>query len=317
MMYLFEIPVDIAIALVLAIPIVTIIFALSLILLRNRVNSPRIKWFIEKMTTPLSLKVDDNGTANESSSEYPNRIVWSKVVSLLVFLYIGLFLFVIGNMLGVFYTVMGDVLEAISQGSTGDAREVFGIAFLDPYNAGWLGSLPWYGNYPLPLSNEVVYHDPWEWIYFTGLLWNNPDFFNYILNEVILFTFGMSLFFLLPLLIPHIRRSFLPSLFLFTSGMYVASTAILRCFAQVIELGYLGDSLLYGSYEQSIVGVDPTAVPSIVAALGPYVVVLAIIFPLLGYKLWRGFYPENRKSAVWFAIYILGSFFLTFLIALW
>jgi hypothetical protein len=312
-MYLFEISVELATILVYAIPITVIVFTLFLILLRKRIKSPRVLWFVEKLVSPPSLIVKDVETSEVSSTVHVSQ----KLQSILILLYLGLFLFVIGNLLGVFYTVMGDVFEAVSQGATENARDVFGIAFLDPYNAGWLGSLPWYGTYPLPLSGEIVYHDTWEWIYFTGILWDNPVFFNSILNEIILFTFGMSLFFLLPLLVPHIRRSFLPSLFLFTSGMYVASTSLIRCFAQVIELGFLGDTIRYGSYEQSIVGVDPTAVPSIIAAIGPYVALLAIIFPLIGYKIWRGFYPENRKSAVWFAIYILGSFLLTLLIALW
>ncbi|MFW9849717.1 MAG: hypothetical protein ACFFF4_11280 [Candidatus Thorarchaeota archaeon] len=301
-MYLFEIPIDLASILVYLIPITAIVFTLTIIIIQRRNLIPRLSGFVERITTPPSMMTEAK---------------WNRIVSLLVFLYIGLILFVIGNMLGVFYTTMGDALEAVNQGSSGDAREVISIAFLDPYNAGWLGSLPWYGSFPLPLSGEVVYHDTWEWIYFTGILWDNPVFFDSILNEVILFSFGMSLLFLLPLIVPHIRRSFLPSLFLFVSGMYVASTALIRCFAQVIDLGYLGDTITYGLYEQSIIGVDPSAVPSIIAALLPYVVFFAVLFPLLGYKLWRGFYPENRRSAVWFAIYILGSLVLTFLIALW
>lgn len=289
---------EIASTLTLAIPIIIIAFTVVVVLLRNRLQSLRVKSLIEQLVTPPSFNLQN-------------------VLSILSLAFLGILLFAIGNIFGVFYTVMGDAAQVINQGSTGDSRIILEIVFLDPYNAGWLGTLPWYGSYPLPLSGEIVYHDTWEWIYFTGIISDNPGFFNSIANNIILFTYGMSLLFLLPLIIPHIRRSFLPSLFLFTSGMYVASTALLRCFAQVIKLGYLGETIRYGFYELSYADVDPTAVPAIIYAIGPYVVMLAVIFTILGYKLWRGFYPEARRSAVWFAVYVLGSYFLTFLIALW
>ncbi|MCK5239584.1 MAG: hypothetical protein KAR33_08565 [Candidatus Thorarchaeota archaeon] len=316
-MYLFEIPLHITTTLVLAIPIVSIVFILTLTLLRGRTESSRLNWFIEKIVTPPTLKIEVNQTSEEPSPTEPNSISKRSVLTILVFVYLGIILFVIGNMTGVFYTVMADVTEAVSQGSTDLSRTISGIAFLDPFNAGWTGSLPWYGYLPLPLSEVDTYHDTWEWIYFTGVLWNNPDFFNNMLNEVIVFNFFMGLVFLLPLLYGPIRRSFLPSLYLFTTGMFVASTALLRCFAQVLTLGYMGGTIQYGLLDLSLANVDPEAVPIIVSALAPYVLLFAVIFPLLGYKMWRGLYPDNRKSAVLFALYILGSYFLTFLIALW
>lgn len=297
-MYLLEIPLATASILTLAIPIISIALTFVLILVRDKIQSPRVSSFIEKIMTSPTF-----GRQN--------------VLSILFLSFLSILLFVVGNMIGVFYTVMGDVGQAVNQGGTGDSRIVLEIVFLDPYNAGWLGTLPWYGAYPYPLSGEIIYHDTWEWIFFTAMITDNPGFFNSILNEVILFSFGMSLFFLLPLLIPHVRRSFLPSLFLLISGMYVASTALLRCLAQVIALGFLGDTIRYGSYEQSIAGVDPTAVPTVISALSPYVLMLALLFSIVGYKLWRGYYPENRRSAVWFVIFLLGCYFLTFLIALW
>jgi len=316
-MLMLEIPIEIAAPLVYAIPLVTILLVVLLNILRGRVKNPRLVWFIEKMITSPSTEKRNESESTDTVPSEEKHVSIQKILSILSFAYLALFLFLIGNMLGVYYSVMGDVLEAVNQGATGDTRLVMGIEFLDPFNAGWTGSLPWYGNYPLPLAGTNVYHDTWGWIYFTGLLWGNSAFFNNMLNEVIVFTFIMGLVFLLPLLIPPIRRSFIPSLFLFISGMYVASTSILRCLAQVLKLGYLGGTIQFGYYEQSIVGVDPTAVPIIVGALTPFVLLFAAVFPLLGYKLWRGFYPDNRRSAVWFALYILGSYCLTFLIALW
>ncbi len=314
-MFMLGIPVEVALLLVYAIPLAAIVLVLLLNGLRGRVSNPRLVWFIEKMLKSPSIEMK-NESSDVASVEQTQLSVY-KIVTILSFVYLGLFLFIIGNMLGVFYTVMGDVLEAVNQGATGDSRIILGIEFLDPFNAGWTGSLPWYGSYPLPLAGTAVYHDTWEWIYFTGFLWGNSDFFNNMLNEVILFTFGVGLLFLLPLLYGPIRRSFIPSLFLFISGMYVTSTALLRCLAQIVTLGYLGDTIQFGFYEQSIVGEYSAAVPIIVGALIPYVLLFAAVFPLLGYKLWRGLYPGCRRSAAWFALYILGSYCLTFLIALW
>ncbi len=314
-MVLIAIPLFVAILLVFLIPVTTISIALLLPVLKWHVRSSRLLWLLDMLMHPPSFcSPPDVSTSQEQLASSPRRHL--SILSCLAFLYLCIVLFVVGNIIGVFYSVAADISRSVTQGGTGLPRIVTGVLYQDPFHAGWTGDLPWYGVLPLPLKGMNTYHETWQWILFTGYF-AGEDFFLSMTQNVIGLTFIAGIIFLLPLLIGRIRTGFVPSLVFFVVGMTTATRALFGCFAQALKLGYLGDTLQFGLLQLSGADVPLDVLNTVIFTLLPFVSLMFVLFPVLGYVLWKQHYPGNRRSAIWFAVSVLFLCCLNLLVLMW
>lgn len=255
-----------------------------------------------------SLNTENDGSSDGYREDLKRRL---KVKLYLVYIAIGLF--ILSSFVAEFYHVMSDLSMPILQGSTGMTRTWSSIAFLNPFDAGWVGSLPWYGSIPLPPMNAPIYHDPWSWAFFTDTITDNPIFFESRVQVMLLLTILVGFVFLLPLGSRTVRESFVPSLFYFTASMLIMSRAIFGLFAQGLSLG-LGGSIQYGIMVVTGINFPGLNLLELVVVVMPIILVLYAVFLFIGRRLWQIHYPGDSQSRRWFTIYVSISYWLSLLL---
>ena len=228
------------------------------------------------------------------------------------FVYLGIGLFLISFIIAEFYKVFLDIQLPVTQGSTGEARIVTSIVFQSPFIAGWIGSMPWYGSFPLPLGWRT-YHESWDWIFFTAAVTDNPDFMGNTALAMALLSFLVGSVFLAPLISKKIRKSFMSSLFFFVTGMAVFTKTVLGFLAHALALFYGNAQLQIG-----VVIVTGTMIPDLneMVTWGlAFAAGLYLLFSALGWNLWQQHYTD-RKSRLWFMGFISMSYWLGFILML-
>ncbi|MHA1928063.1 MAG: hypothetical protein ACTSV2_05710 [Candidatus Thorarchaeota archaeon] len=294
-----------AFSLLILIPIIITITLLTSLYMRKNPSSKATR-FLSVFVQPLDAK-SGQSIDNEVQQPDPKR----KLISRLAIVYLLLFLFYLSNTIGVFYYVMSDVVQTMTQGSTGLSRIVSSILIESPFTGGWVGSLPWYGSIPLPPAGVNLFHDPWAWIFFTAARTDNLDFFLGTSTDMIVNSFFFASFFLVPLLYKPIRKSFMSSLFLFTSGMAIATRTIFGFFSQAWSLLFNSEIIQFGLYQVSAGQLQVITEWEIIIITLPILILMCAFFSLVGWKLWRGHYPDHNRSHIWFTLYVIGSFWLS------
>jgi len=310
-MFILEITSFQAIVLAFALPILLLsAFVLLYPSLKNGSGS-RIRRYLS-----YAIKAPSIGPLNpereDDSDRYREHLIRQLKVRLYL-VYIGIALFILSSFVAEFYHVMSDLSMHVAQGSTGIARTWSSVAFLNPFDAGWVGSLPWYGAIPLPPANAPIFHDPWSWAFFTDTITDNPIFFESRLQGMLLMTIIVGFVFLLPIGIRTVRESFVPSLFYFTASMLIMSRAIFGLFAQGLSLG-LGGSIQYGIMVVTGINFPGLDLLQLVAVVMPIILALYAVFLFIGRKLWQIHYPGNHQSRRWFTLYVSISFWLSLLL---
>jgi hypothetical protein len=222
------------------------------------------------------------------------------------FVYLGIGLFLISFIIAEFYEVLLDIQLPVTQGSTGDERIVSSLVFQSPFIAGWIGSMPWYGSFPLPLG-WGTYHESWDWIFFTAAVTDNPNFMGSVATLMLLMSFLVGSVFLAPLISKGLRKSFLSSLFFFVTGMAVLTKTTLGFLAQALVLFYGNAQLQIGALIVTgpmIPDLNEMVSWGLIFAVGLY-----ILFSALGWKLWQQHY-QDIKSRLWFLGFITVSYWL-------
>jgi hypothetical protein len=315
-MTILELPVAIAGLLVYLIPAVIFGTIVVILALNRRGVSGRlgrVVSFLMHAPGSSAMESDEPGqvTRESSSPSTVGRLAFTVQVA-----YLAIAIFLVSSLIGVFYYVMGDVAMEITQGSTGLARTVTSVIIQTPFHGGWMGSLPWYTLFPLPLAGVDTFHEPWSWILFTAFIGDNPDLFSNLGNELLLYNYAVALVFLVPLLIKPIRKSFVPSLFLLTTSMVTSTRVILGCLALALKVGYLGDTLQFGTFV--VDGVQMTeAIPAVIGALLPWTLGLFAGYMCLGFLLSRVHFRQQRRSQYWFLAYLALSYWVGFLFLMW
>ncbi|MGY5858646.1 MAG: hypothetical protein RTU63_04700 [Candidatus Thorarchaeota archaeon] len=297
MIQMFEIGADLATIIALALPLITICLCILIIpSLRKNTGSKIRRYFSYLITPPQigSLKTDE-----------PESL-WRQIKVRLFFIYIGIALFLISFMFGEFYQVILDIILPVTQGSTGAERIVTSVVFQSPFSAGWVGSQPWYGAFPLPGLIDT-YHEPWRWIFATSVYTDTPFFMDTMVTIMLLFSAVVGLVFLAPLASKTIRRSFLPSLFFFMTGMTVFTKAAVEVFAHACAFAFfnarvqVGLMIVTGDMMNNLIPGILVSIPIILAMFG-------FVF-LVGWKLWKVHYPD-LESRKWFMLFVTLSFWI-------
>ena len=173
-----------------------------------------------------------------------------------------------------------------------------------------MGFFPWYGNLPLPPMNLDTFHETWSWIFFTSTGTDNPAFLNDTVWRILLGSVLSGLFFLVPLLFGVIRKSFLPSMFFFSTGMLTTMKGVFSCFSQAFKLEFASGSVTYGIQTITKKNLESITdlLESFVLPLIFVILILFVFFVILGRKLWRHHYPSHQFSHYWFMFYVTLSF---------
>jgi hypothetical protein len=148
-----------------------------------------------------------------------------------------------------------------------------------------------YSSFPTPFASPAVFYNAYSIVLATG--------------DVFMTIFGAA--FLLLLLIPQIRRSFIASVFCFLTGLVGTGGPALMWFGEAWNLlygfaNYRSDTVRF-LYYQSLLGSGVTSA-SIIPVLGAFMIISQFIVLIVGSKLWRSHYPNHRFSHVWFVIVV-------------
>jgi hypothetical protein len=305
MISILELPIFHATVIALALPVIALcLFVLIIPWLRNGTGS-RIRRYLSYLVNPPrigSLKVE----SSETDVGKKETALWREIKVRLFFVYVGIALFLISFVIGEFYEVFMDTLLPVTQGSTGEVRTVTSVVFQNPFTAGWIGAMPWYGGLPAP-SALGTFHETWSWIFITASYTDNPVFLESVITILLVISFIAGLAFLAPLGIKTIRRSFVSSMFFLMTGVTIFTKAAFGCFAQAWTLLFGNASITYG-----IRTATGDMIPNLIDAISfgfPIILAMFTLFVVLGNKLWKMHYDDS-ESRTWFLVYVTMSYWL-------
>lgn len=305
----------IAILLFLLIPMLLYLFTVSTIRFSDATSSSRWKRWLHAIRQPITFQSLSDEVLCELSDEARRSYIQREVVLRLLASYLVIGVFLLSNMIGTFYHIMADVLNDVSQGSSGLLRTWSAVVFTTPFSGGWLGTFPWYGYGLWPPSHLDIYHEPWSWVYHTAALAGDPSFFLGIADELLVIPIIVGVIFLLPLARRSVRTAFLPSIVHLHISLLVLVGGLFNCFAQAFRLDILGETLVFGLYEVNTC--DLNGLPSLmILSILPILLLIFLSFLGMSYKIGKGHYPVSRRSKVLFALNTTVLYWLSLAIAI-
>ncbi len=307
---LLELTISQAITIAILVPIVSVTLTVVLYQIANRNPSNRLGRFASILTKPIPLKSLQPDDVESSSAKDVRFHVRKQLVSRYFLIVLLLVLFLVSNLLATFYQIMSDYAiniidpEFVSSTWTNIITE-------SPFKGGWYGTFPWYGDRFLPPEGEIVYHETWNWIYFSAGITDDSTFFMGATNIVLIMTILIGLLFLIPLVAKPIRNSFSQSLFFFLTGMLVFTRGIFGYFSQAWNLEYGSSFLQYGVRLVTSGQLQVTTEVAIISNLLPIIGILCVFFVFCGGLLWKRHYPNHRRSHLFFMVYIAISYWMS------
>ncbi len=295
MIQFLEFTVDQATIIAFALPIVAVCLFILINPWLKKGGASKIRRYLSYLVSPP--KIGSSGSTSLEDSEQVRAARWRTTKVKLFLYYFGVALFLVSFMIGEFYEVMIDLLLPVSQGSTGEFRSVTSIVFQTPYNAGWIGALPW--------SGLVRYHETWNWIFLTSAFTDNPGFLLSVSIILLLISVVGGFVFLAPLATKRIRHSFMSSMFFFMTSMTIFTKVAISSLAYALALSFGNAELVYSNLV-----VTGSMIPGLLdfIAVGiPIVISMFALFIVLGKRLWRIYYTDT-KSRNGFMLYIALSF---------
>ncbi|MHA1959020.1 MAG: hypothetical protein ACW99U_02235 [Candidatus Thorarchaeota archaeon] len=253
--------------------------------------------------------IEQKKEGDSLSSESEKLQLKNQLLTTLAFVYIAIALFLISNVIAEFYVVVGDISFNITQGTTDFARTVTSVEILNPFYGGWIGSFPWYGSFELPPTNSEVFHNTWNWVFFTAARTDNANFFGGMIEDMFYRVLPFGILFLLPLAIRSIRESAVPSFFQLITSMTITSRVTFGVFAQAWNLHFGGTTLQYG-----IAVVNGEMLPVLTTVLGyavVFIVGIYIVYVVLAVGLWRVHYPQKERSKVSYILLVSAYYWLS------
>lgn len=291
-----------------AIPIITLSIISVLISLVYYVPENRIVRWLSHLVKPPQVEALERSDESTQDIELQKTHVKKQLILRLFVIYLAIIVFFLANFIAEYYHIMADVTQLLTQGSTGLSREWYSIVFLSPFQSGWTGYLPFYGSMPLPPLGVQLYHGTWEWPFWVEAFTDNPDFFSILVVNRLQNTALIGIIFLIPLAIPFIWRSFVPSMFLLTTAVLILARPLFGCFAQAVQLLFFGDVLQYGYLATTIANYPHFNWPQFFTYSAILLVLLFALFFAIGWILSRNHYPGNRQARIWYSIFVIVTF---------
>lgn len=265
----------------------------------------KLNSFSEFLMKPFSLEWQLDGTLDHVLQR---ELVNKKMKSLLVLFYSGIALFLVGNLIGLFYFIYVDLFKELSQGNTGAIREWTAIIINNPFNGEWKGSIPW-----ISFERNL---NTWDWILFTSANTSNPSFMGKYAISLIQNSIVIAIIFLIPLLWGPIRTSFVPSLLFYFISMSIATHGIFEALARLMSIEFKLETIQYGYLivtEKELDVIDPY---NIMLKLLGGIILLFLLFLFLGRRIGKVHYPDIKSSQRWFIIYMCLYYWISFIILL-
>ncbi len=297
-----EIPASIVEYLVLAIPLIAVCLVVLIHPWLKNESEGKWKNYLTYLVRPLPLKSFNPKNSGEMSQAELKDYKTEQLAVRIAMAYIVIIVFIIASVLGVFYYIVSDILIPATQGSTGLQARISSVVIVTPFSGGWYGALPWYTNYPTPHYTMDLLHEPWQWIFHTAVFTDNPAFFDLKSASMIQLNLICSAFFLIPLAMKSVRKSFVPSIFFLMTGMLVMMRGIFGFTAMAIGLEYGSAILRMGAITYS--GSHPHGIGVLLFGV-PVVLIMSIVFAFLAHKVWGIHYPKNNVSSKWFVVTML------------
>ena len=311
MTYIFTLPASFVRPIAYLLFLGPLVLSLLVYWLSKTKNSSKIRNFASKFfITPFPLEPLQTEFSDDFNLSEMNKHFTRQVSYRLLLIYGSIVLFLLSNLIGEFYFLLADITHQVSQSSTGNTRVWSSFVFNSPFSGGWMGYLPWYGSVPFPPSNLATYHDTWSWIFLTASITDNPTFRDNMVWSIILRCFLFGLLFLIPLVFGPFRKSFLPSMFFFSTGMLTSIRGLVTCLSQVSKLEFFSGSITYDVLTITKMDLNTTTnlFESFILPLLFGMLILFVFFLFLGCKIWRHHYPNHQFSHYWFMFYITLSF---------
>jgi hypothetical protein len=307
---LLELPNYLALSLYFAIPILMIVFSYLIYRISDKESPNKIRCYLVRLIEPVKLDTLSDEKLSQLADEEKRGYLKEELGLRLAVVYLALGVFILCNMIGTYYYIMGDLIETITQGSTGLERTWSSLVINTPFSGGWYGSLPWYGHSLLPPLGSDTFHDVWSWVFFTSAITDNPDFIPSFFPGYTLTTMVIGASFLVPLLHRSFRESFVPSLFLFNTGMLTITSSLFSCFARAWQIQFGSISIRFGLFEVSAEEFGDLPM-QVVSTYFPVISILFLAFLGLGWLLGRVHYREQKKSHILFVLYIAATYWLS------
>ncbi|TFG32729.1 hypothetical protein EU528_02720 [Candidatus Thorarchaeota archaeon] len=298
MMAFLEFTLDQATIIAILLPIVAVCVSIIVIPWMKNGSGSKFRRYLSYLINPPAIGTNQTDIP-ESETEQADTTVRREDKVRLYFYYLAIVLFLVSFIIGEFYEVMIDLSLPVNQGSTGEFRTVTSIILQSPFNAGWIGVLPWVG--------FSSYHETWNWILFTTALTDNPHFLSTLVTVLVPISIVVGCVFLAPLTIRSIRHSFLPSMFFFMTGMTIFTKAALGYFAGALKL--LFSSIEYQYLNVAVTGNMIPNFSGVMTSCILLVLPMYVLFVVLGRKLWNVYYTDS-ESKTWFTVYITLSFWI-------
>jgi len=308
---LIELGVQLAIITAIALPIIaTCLVILVEPSLRKNHNQRFRRYLSYLFLAPSIAPLEDQNIAQLNPEEQKSH-VRNQLLVRLGFIYLFVFLFIVGNLIAQFYLVADDLLQPVSQGGTDLVRTWSSIAIYGPFVGGWKGSLPWYGVFLLPPLEGNTFHEPWKWISFTQAVSVNSSIFGETYSVLLITTVLTSTMFLVPLILKSVRKSLVPSLFFYTTGILIMTKSVFSCLGQSLRLMF-GETITYGIITiNSSTGQLSSYLTFAAFVSSMFIIVMFLIAIALGRKLWRVHYQDNEISLKWFIFAISVVYWLS------
>jgi hypothetical protein len=181
-----------------------------------------------------------------------------------------------------------------------------------PFTGGWLGDFGWYGGSGNPPLGNVTLHDPWSFYYYFIPYVEDTLLFTASFSLMVLLPMAVGAVFLIPLLRKSVRNAFVPSLFLYITGMLTMTSGIFRGLAEAIAVQFGQKEIQFGITIETVADFLGYPMANMTVLL-PIMLLLFVIFAAVGWRLAGVHYPGNRTARKVVLLYITATYWLSFL----
>lgn len=310
---MIELGVQFAIIIAIALPIITTCMVIVLEPSLRMSQPEGLRKYLSYLFFAPEIAPLENQNIAQLTPEGKKSHLKNQLLIRLGFIYLFVAIFIISNVLAQFYLVANDLLQPVTQSGTDLVRTWESITIYGPFVGGWKGALPWYESFVLPPPTGATFHETWKWIIFTQGISDNQGFLGEIYSILLITTSLTSMMFFIPLAVKSIRKSLVPSLFFYFTGVLIMTKSLFAFLGQSLRL-VIGDTITFGLYTvSSTSGYLPSMLMTGIIISSALIILTLFISIALGRKIWHVHYPDNKLSEKWF-LYAVSLMFLLSLV---
>ena len=290
------IPQVLAILLFFLIPAMMYVLSIVVVRYSDENSHSRFRRWLHKTKQPFGFRSLSNDDIQHVPETDRYDYVKDEIANRLYVIYLVIGIFLLTNIVGIFYSTMADVIMPIGNYGENEIRVWSAIVFTTPFSGGWTGTFPWYGFSFWPPAYPEIYHETWNWTYHTtALVTGNDYFFQEISETLFIVPMIVGIVILIPLAKRSVRESFLPSMMHLHIAMLTIMSTVFNCFSEAFKLVILSNTITFGNYVVS--AADLNGLPGyMLSILSPILIVVYLIFFGLSYRLGKIHYETSKRN---------------------